>query len=104
MPYPADTYIIQLRALQADLFKVMNEWSSVDSFAKARKLAEASAPLIAGEIASLQKAKVILNLSEREKLRAQLDELCTLMKDADKIQFLQYIGMLDSLINEGVSS
>lgn len=103
MSYPATTYITQLRALQTDLVTVMKELSSDACFAKANAIAKAAVPLIVGEIGRLQKAQVNLNPSDPAALRKLLEQLRALMKDEDKNKFADYIAMLDSLINEGVS-
>lgn len=103
MPYPAKTYISQLRSLQADLSILMEQWHSGTSFNKAKSDAEAAAPLIAGELAFLQNSSVELNPKDTVALRALIEQLHELMSDKDKSKFLEYIAMLDSLINEGVS-
>lgn len=103
MTYPVATYISQLRALQADLDVVMMKLSSDARFEKAREIAEAAAPLIAGEIGRLQKTQVKLNCSDPGALRTKLEQLHPLMNDEDKKKFAEYIAMLESLINDGVS-
>jgi hypothetical protein len=103
MPYPATTYITQLRALQTDLDTVMTELSSDACFETANKIAMAASPLIAGEIGRLQKAQVKLNPSDPTVLRNLLEQLRALMKEEDKDKFADYIAMLDSLISDGVS-
>lgn len=44
-----------------------------------------------------------LNPKDTVALRALIEQLHELMSDKDKSKFLEYIAMLDSLINEGVS-
>ena len=102
MPCPASTYIQQLRALQADLGIVMTAWSSDASFEKAKVIAEAAAPLIAGEIGRLQNAQIKLNPSAPMTLRTKLEQLHALMTKEEKRKFEEYSAMLDSLINEDV--
>lgn len=103
MPYSAEIYIGELHALQADLFFVMGRWPSDASFQKAKEAAETAAPLIAGEIGRLLKTSKMLNPSDPVALRIELERLHDLMSKEDKHKFAQYIAMLDSLINEGIS-
>lgn len=103
MPYPAHTYIQQLRALQADLGILMSAWPSGASFDAAKVEAKTAAPLITSEIANLQNAAMKLNPSNLVALRGHLEKLNGLMSAENRAQFSQYIAMLDSLINEGVS-
>ena len=103
MSYPAPTYRKQLRALLEDLNNLMKGWSPDHGFVKARVIAEATLPLIAGVIERLHNAQTKLYISDAMALSTQLEELLTLMEEKDKSKFAEYIAMLDSLINEGVS-
>lgn len=103
MSYPANTYINQLKLLQADLSIVLEGWLSDSSFSAAKELAEAIAPLVSRVLMQLQKAPEELNPISLIELRSKLEQLSELMKDNDKPKFSEYIAMVDSLVNEGVS-
>lgn len=102
MKTPASAYIAQLRSLQQDLSTVMKGWPAGSSFDTAKRYAENIAKLTAGQIQVLQRAPIQLNPSNPVQLRSEIEALRNLMTDAgEKKRFLDYIAMLDSLINDG---
>lgn len=103
MSYPATMYIKQLHSLRQDLDILMREWSPNINFDIAKKEAEAVLPLIQAEVENLKNMPVTSCLSSSLELRGHIESLCKLMEDESKEQFEQYIAMLDSLINEGIS-
>jgi hypothetical protein len=103
MSYPANTYINQLKLLQADLSIVLEGWPSDTSFGTAKELAETIAFLVSRVLMQLQRTPEGLNHIRLIELRSKLERLSELMKDKDKPKFSEYIAMVDSLFNEGVS-
>lgn len=102
MPYPAKVYVQQLRLLLQDLSVILEAWHRDADFEIAKDLAEAAAPLIAGEIGRLQKAPRTFNESDPAELRSKLEQLRQLSNGHTQAKLAEYIAMLDSLINEGV--
>ena len=93
-------YINQLNFLQLDLSNVMQTWPAGPSFDIAKQHANAIAPLIAGQVQTLQNS-IRLNPCDPLALRSEVENLTNLMTNLDeKRKFNEYVAMLDSLITE----
>jgi hypothetical protein len=102
MKKPSSFYLQELNSLHDDLIILMNEWPSGSSFNMAKPYAEEIVPLIVGQIERLRGVALPLNEANPILLRNKLEEFCNLMNPTDRNQFVPYVVMLNSLIDDEI--